>query len=396
MNHKRKQNRCTKVPKGAVGIHKYRSDRDSPEIWRLVWWCPIQKRRRYAKTGYRVDDGLVAKNLALGKAQLMTNDIATGNYDPGLEKYFPKRARRSDPPTFQLGELWGLWLASKGSKVSDRTLKKYDYTFNHLRLFERGRLLEAAVDRVGEGHAEDFSKYLASDGIGPDQRKRHLETLKACWKWGIERRLMEGVNPWIEAHRSIKVPPKPRPKPFTQEEIGAIVAAFRGDRDLVSYAPYVEFLLGTGCRLGEAAGLQWKYVNDDCSMVWIGETLTRGKRRPAKANRSRQVKMTPRLQSLLQRIKPAESDPEGLVFGSEKGAGIDDGNFRNRVWAPTLERLEIDYRSPRNTRHSLVSHALELGMSPLEVSQLTGHSTRVLHQHYAGLVKSSPALPEVF
>jgi integrase len=60
-----------------------------------------------------------------------------------------------------------------------------------------------------------------------------------------------------------------------------------------------------------------------------------------------------------------------------------------------LTRLEIDYRKPYSTRHTLVSHALDLGMSPATVASLTGHSVRTLYENYAGNVRSRAKLPEV-
>ena len=93
--------------------------------------------------------------------------------------------------------------------------------------------------------------------------------------------------------------------------------------------------------------------------------------------------------------RPAECDPNGLVFTSPKGGAIDDHNFRNRAWKTVLTRLEIDYRKPYITRHTLISHALDLGMNPVAVAQLTGHDVQVLYQNYAGNVNSRPRLPEL-
>jgi integrase len=86
---------------------------------------------------------------------------------------------------------------------------------------------------------------------------------------------------------------------------------------------------------------------------------------------------------------------EDLVFTRPKGVAIDDHNFRNRAWKTILTRLEIDYRKPYTTRATLISHALDLGKSPLEVAQLTGHNVQVLYKHYAGSVSSCPHLPEL-
>lgn len=222
------------------------------------------------------------------------------------------------------------------------------------------------------------------------QVKRRLEELEACWKWHRAE-----YNPWTKRANVIKVPPKQLPKPFTREEMAAIIQAFRTDKYYHHYADYVEFLFGTGCRTGEAIGLRWKHLSDDCSIAWIGEIITRGIRKSTKTNRARSITLTPKLQALLMARRPANSEPDALVFASPNGKSIDDHNFRNRAWKTVLTRLAIDYRKPYNTRHTLISHALDLGMNPVMVAQLTGHDVETLYQNYAGNVNSRPMLPEL-
>ncbi|MFM7449269.1 MAG: site-specific integrase, partial [Leptolyngbyaceae cyanobacterium] len=70
-------------------------------------------------------------------------------------------------------------------------------------------------------------------------------------------------------------------------------------------------------------------------------------------------------------------------------------NFAQRAWTKILNELGIDYRRPYNSRHTLVSHALDQGMNPVEVAQLTGHDVKTLYEDYAGSVNSRPRLPEL-
>jgi len=194
---------------------------------------------------------------------------------------------------------------------------------------------------------------------------------------------------------TIKVPPKQRSKPFTREEMEKIIEGFRTDRHYHHYTDYVTFLFGTGCRTGEVIGLRWKHVSDDCSQVWIGEQLTRGVRKSAKTNRARTITLSQKLQKLLLDRRSANSAPDSLVFTAPQCGAIDDHNFRNRAWKTVLNRLKIEYRKPYNTRHTLISHALDMGMNPVLVAQLTGHDVETLYENYAGNVNSRPTLPEL-
>lgn len=370
----------SKSPHGTVSVQSFKSR------LRLVWTCPVNRKRKYLYLA--LPDSHVNRIAAQQKALQIQGDIGTGNYDVTLDKYKSPRQLDRDRPT--VVKLFEQWIEYKRHGVAPKTLEKFRATVKYVE--RHFRSLKA--DQVGESQAQDFSQALVIAGLGEDQRKRRLEELKACWRWAIERKILID-NPWVEVHRRVKVPPRRDPQPFTSQEIGAILQTFRTDPRLAHYGDYLEFLLGSGTRLGEAAGLRWRHTNRDCSVVWIGECLTRGKRRPAKGNKSRELKLSTRLQVLILSRRPAPPEPDGLVFPSPTGVGIDDHNFRNRCWKPVLERLGISYRPPKNTRHSFVSHSLDRGMNPLEIGAITGHSQKTLHERYSGLIKSSPSLPEV-
>jgi integrase len=184
------------------------------------------------------------------------------------------------------------------------------------------------------------------------------------------------------------------PKPFTHDEIHKIINGFENSTHYSHYTDFVLFLFGTGCRIGEAIGLLQKHINDDFSTVWIGESLSRGIRKATKTNRARTITLTPKLQKMLQQRRLDSFNLDDLVFALPNGNPIDDHNFRNRAWKPILNQIEVEYRKPYNTRHTLISHALDQGMSPVTVAQLTGHNVQTLYENYAGNVNSRPLLPE--
>jgi integrase len=223
--------------------------------------------------------------------------------------------------------------------------------------------------------------------------KERIGLVRAAWDYGIKLNLVQ-TNPWEAVQRRIKVSPKQSPKPFTREEVGKIIEAFKTDSYYSYYTSYVEFLLLSGVRTGEAIGLKWGHISDDCSTMWIGESVSKGVRKATKTNKARVIKLSKRLQTVLRERKPEPFDPEMLVFPAKQGGCIDAHNFRNRAWVSILEKAEIPYRKPYNTRHTMVSHALESGMSPATVAQLTGHDVQTLYQSYAGSVQSHPQLPD--
>ena len=367
-------------PKSRKGSVKIENDKG----WLRLRFSQAGKRYAFA---LGIPDGKLNRKMAEAKAQQIELDILSGNFDPTLVKYKPEKQSSQQQVGFlTVPGLFQRFMEHKSKEVSPKTMEKYRATHKYLLHFFPNKPITA----LGDVAAEEFAASQFSKKLSHDQVKRRLEELEACWKWHQAEH-----NPWEIVAKRIKVPPQQKPKPFTREEMQTILEGFRADRYYKCYLDFVEFLFGTGCRIGEAIGLRWKHITDDCSQVWIGEQLTRGNRKATKTNRARTVTLTPKLQQLLQKRRPSKFEPEGLVFTAPKGGAIDDHNFRNRPWKTVLTRLGIDYRKPYNTRRTLVSHALDLKMNPVMVAELTGHNVKTLYEHYAGNVNSRPTLPEL-
>lgn len=306
-------------------------------------------------------DSKVNRVVAEQRARQIEGDLATGNFDPTLKKYKPDSQRQRDQKS--VVDIFRQFSEERSKRLYTRSLEKYETTLNYLAQYFKDKPAEC----ITASGAEPFAEWLGTK-TSPLTTRQRLILIKACWNWAIEKHMVEPQNPWTEVVRQIKVPPKQMPKPFTKEEIGAIVQAFKTDSYYSHYADYVEFLFGTGCRTSEAIGLSWRHLSDNCSIVWIGETLSRGVRKPTKTNRARTIALTPKLQASLMARQPQSPDPDELVFKSPQGGAIDDCNFRNRAWKTVLNRLGIDYRKPYTTRHTLISHALDPGMNPVMVA----------------------------
>lgn len=363
-----------KAQKGTVVV------RSVKQRLRLVWsWCG--KRYFFA---LELPDTRANRSIADLKAKQIERDIVNDLFDPTLEKYRAAYQQRSSG--LSATEVFEKYIAYKSKTLRSRSIEKYTFTLSHLRQFFRNEI-------ATEKKCEAFKDWLAHR-MEPITLKQRISFLKSAWTWAIEKNLTT-ENPWIEALRQVKVPPKQRPKPFSQTERQAIVAGFRHSQHYSYYADYVEFLLGAGCRPGEACALRWKHVTDDFAVVWVGEAYSRGEVGPTKTSEARFLRLTPRLQALLKSRRSPDAAPDALIFPAAKGGYIDDHNFRNRAWKSVLEALGIDYRKPYTTRHTFTSAALESGLSPAVVASLTGHTVETLYRHYAGNVRGLVELPEL-
>jgi integrase len=382
-----KRNGQNRTQKGCVAIddHKNRI--------RLRWHH--QGKRHCLYTGLPYNQA--ALKVAQQTASKIEFDMLAGHFDESLEAYGKKnKAEAGSQPVdasspITVVDVFDQYTAHKARTVQSKTLWNYKGIANALEQYFGAK----PNHTLTKDDVEEFVTWYKTTNLEPHIQRDRLVRLASAWDWAIGEGLVVGTNPWTGAAKFIKVPPKPHPKPFTQSEVVRILNAFRENQYYYYYAPYVEFLVSTGCRPSEAIGLQWKHITKDCSSVWIGSTLTRGERKGTKTNKERTLVLTTRLKALLQSLKPVNAKPDDLVFLTPNGNPIRDQDFCRRAWRTILCELGIPYRKPYYLRATFISHALEAGISPVTVASMTGHSVQVLYEHYAATIKA-PVLPDIF
>jgi integrase len=334
------------------------------------------------------------RTIAQMKADEIERDIAYGQFDPTLVKYKPEIESRH---SLKVTELFEKFIAAKSREVYEQSLIKYHATLGYLKQFFR----EQQARTVTLDKADKFREWLSERILLNTKRPMTTGTLKervtlvsACWDWAVEENILD-KNPWKKIVKGIKSGKTPPPKPFTVDEIKAIIAGFRSDRYYSFYADYVEFMLGTGCRPGEAIALRWKHINDDCSLVWIGEAYYRGSLKTTKTGASGHIPLSKSLQQMLQRRRAIGVQPDDLVFPRPSGGYLSDRDFRQRPWTKVLSKLNISYRKPYSTRSTLISYWLSQGEDPTVVAKLTRTSVKMIYEHYAGVIKTGVKLPEI-
>ncbi len=351
---------------------------------RLRWSC--QGERFSLSLG--LDDTQLGRTIAQGRVSQIETDIITGKFDRTLATY--RTGVNPPEPGTKVSalDLFDRFIQHKSQGVESQTMGKYQAIGSKVLA-----LLGDEDAAIGEGRADQFRLDLAKV-ISLDTQKGYLTRLSACWQWGIKEGLVS-VNPWDEVLKRVKVPPKQSARPFTKLEITVILAGFRQNQHYRHYGDFVEFLLSTGCRTGEAIGLRWVHLSEDCGKVWIGESISRGVRKTTKTNRSREFRLTTRLSAMLRSRCPQDFKPDDLVFPSPKGGAIDDHNFRNRAWKTVLKNAGVSYRKPYNTRHTFISHALAGGVNPMTIAQMAGHDPEVLFSNYAADIQGGLQLPDI-
>ncbi len=378
-----KNKKRSKSSHGTITVHSSRG--------RLRLVFTYMGKRRYLYLG--IPDSVPARGLAELIARRIETDIYSEQFDESLESYRPEKMRRTGLTVLEIVERFFKY--KQEQEVIAATVERWQALLNWVK---KSPMATAKADSVADHHAAKFLQLIERGGLAPAQRRRRMGELRTIWEWAQSERLIPGErNPWARQHRMVKVPPRQPPKPFTKVEVHQIIQGFRDDPFYSHFGDFVEFLFLTGCRTSEACGLRWRHLSANCGQMWIGEMLVRRLERPGKNLKARDVRLSDRVQKLLIDRRPEHFDPDKFVFSTKEGRPLSDDVFRARYWIPMLKKLGLPYKKPYlATRGGFVTHCLEAGISPNDIAKLTGHSVKILFQHYAGHLPNNVKLPDIF
>lgn len=321
-------------------------------------------------------DTLLNRRVAEIKATQISLDIGSNNFDETLEKYRSKVSKTEEVlSATSVLNIYSQFLEFKAREVGAVTLGKYRSLVPNLAFFDD---LPATV-----ASAQGFWDWLKPQNE-PVTVKRKLEYLSQAHDWAIAQKITTD-NPFKDLAKRVKVPVKSGAKPFSKDEVAAILRGF--EEKYPHYRNYVFFCLSTGMRLGEAINLQWSALSDECDRIEVIDT---------KRNKIRRFKLSETVAAMLQAHRPVGFSQSDYVFTTPNGHHLSRCNFRKRVWIPVLKSVGVDYRKPYTTRKTFISHALASGMNPMAIAELTGHDPEVLFDHYAAYIDSQPKLPDLF
>lgn len=333
------------------------------------------------------------RQLVAAIATKIENDILAGHFDPSLEKYRHRSGaeiplvRSNKERDLKWLDIWDKWVGS---------LQLPLHTASDHYACVRAMIVKA------ENPPLDDVDWLLIAQLGTSSFNRRLSMLRSCLRWAVEEGLTK-CDPLKKVRSRLiteleRQSSESKTAPFSDLEIQRILRHI--DEFYSSYGPFVRFLFFSGARTGEVVGLTWENIDLEKRLIFIRQSISRQRGGYEKISKSPKTKesirtlmMSNRIFDLLKSIA-TEEDVCGLIFKSPKGRIIDHGNFRTQCWMPTLRDLNIPYRKPYATRHTLLSQALESGLSVPQVAQIAGHRDgKMIVQHY-GHVINRPCLPE--
>jgi integrase len=184
-----------------------------------------------------------------------------------------------------------------------------------------------------------------------------------------------------EGIKSLKVP-RTDVHPFTIEDVKRIIDNVRPD-----FKNYYTTRFFTGMRSCEIDGLRWKNVDFERKQILVRESYVLGEFVYTKNDGSfRAIDMSQLVYgAMLEQFNiTGEYD---FVFCSDAFTPLRNTNVTKRVWYPILNHLNIERRTPYQTRHTAATFWLAAGESPEWIARQMGHtSTEMLFRVYSRYV----------
>jgi integrase len=153
------------------------------------------------------------------------------------------------------------------------------------------------------------------------------------------------------------------------------------------YQPHLEFLIMTGLSASELAGL-WKTDVSD-KAITLKRSIVLGKEKEHLKNefRFRRIPMTEAIRKVIGRMQILAPESPSL-FPMDNGRPFDGNSFRKIVWNKALKESQAAYKTPYSTRHTFCAWALTIGMNPMKLVNLMGHSSKqMVYQVYGEYVE---------
>jgi integrase len=252
------------------------------------------------------------------------------------------------------------------------TIQRYGrYIANDIAPVELGQI---RVSQLDDGPIKEWVKTMVAAGARKGTVANKLRFLSGALNFAVKRGMLES-NP---AH-GVGLPDD-----IKRAAVFLTADEFTGLLDEVPqrYKGFVEFLVESGARWGEAVELRLSDVDRVNSTVHIqrasrheqgGGGYSIGPTKTLRSNRIIGIR-----RDVLDKVLGEMADGQELLFVNQNLTAIHANTFHTGTWKPALKRLGWpEYRTPRihDLRHTHASWLLARGVPMLDVSRRLGHSS---------------------
>lgn len=270
------------------------------------------------------------------------------------------------------------------STVADEWLRTHSavklrsHTDNVERWSRLGEFLgpTALLSEITPTRILELREHLRGVPLAPATVNRYLALLRSILNYAVTAGYLQ-VSPVRRFARGSYLLPEPRPKrspPLSSNaEAARLLAAIReGHRDWLGL---FAFLLLTGSRRGEAAGLRWEDVDLTRRLV----TIRRSYEAPPKSGKARTVPISTELAAVLAEHRKRDPWGSAVVFPHpESGEQLTPGVKLGPILDAACTAAGVARMRVHDLRHAHASLWLMAGGTLADVQRNLGHSTPVL------------------
>ena len=237
----------------------------------------------------------------------------------------------------------------------------------------------------------------------PTTTQHHFNTLRSILEYARRFRYIQ-FDPCQDLSQKEK--PKRSKKKIdflAPEDAKAFLAAL--ETEPLFWQCFMNLLITTGLRRGEAVGLQWGDINSEKRTITVQRNVTIDKNSTdkihigdTKTGDVRTVPLSPRVHSLLMTYKKNQQETYGVVFLPTAYVFNASSDPYKPIYPtePTrwqhkfVERHNLPKVSPHDLRHTAATLALEGGANLKQVQALLGHADpSTTMQFYAGVTEEA-------
>lgn len=256
--------------------------------------------------------------------------------------------------------------AKKIDGLSSRTLENYRY---NLDIF--AQRIPKHITKITTDDIREYITYLFDERkLKENSVQTHINTLRTFFGWST----MEGVvrkNPMLKI-KSFHIDKKGARHALTPEELERLRDACQTYKEKA----LVEFLVSTGCRLSEAAGIQLAAINwrERCVVVH------------GKGDKDRTVYFSVRAKLMIEEYMLQRKGGDALFCSVKTPYPALQPRAIQRTLQLIGERAGLTHRvHPHLLRHTFATHALNAGMDITVIQRLLGHEDISTTQIYASI-----------
>ena len=308
------------------------------------------------KKMYQRPDGLFEKKVTIGGKRVAFRGRSEREV---IQKIVSYHEKEEYGPSFK--EVADEWWRHKEPRLSPNTTPNYNLAKNR------------AIDRFGDMPVKDLSPVaikayldsLAHKGYARRTVNQHFVVLREICAYGCENyNIMQNAAALVKLPDKLPQSKRKMPSPEQIEQIKAISHTRDG--------LFLNFLMYSGLRLGEALALTWADVDIDHEILHVRRSLyfagrNQGEFKAPKSDAGqRDVIYLKRLQILLE---PYRGVPGAYVFG-------DDKPMSKRAYYCLLQRCRkegLDI-TPHQLRHAFATLCFEASIPEKATQRLLGHA----------------------